>query len=230
VTNARKDWIRPVYFAVTVSPDGLLNLEDYFQLEGQAQRVVPIHNDQGFLGRVDPDITPERVKKFRLRGLNDPAVYFDENIRNMLDNYRSVYAHTAQGLARAGRPEEGRALLDTIMVDMPFDTIPGDANTFIMMANAYQSTGAPEKAIEIAERAEPLVLRRLTGARTQRQLELAARYVQLLRLVYMDAGDFNLAAELGGHIADFFGDSTFRQTPEELRAFYERAAPSRTND
>ncbi|MDX1740355.1 MAG: DUF2723 domain-containing protein, partial [Rhodothermales bacterium] len=114
VTNARNNWERPIYFAVTVSPDGLLGLEDYFQLEGQTQRVVPIKHNQGFLGRVDPNITPERLRTFRLRGLDDPDVYFDENIRNMLDNYRSVYSHTAQSMAREGRADEARELLDTL--------------------------------------------------------------------------------------------------------------------
>ena len=231
VTNARNNWARPIYFAVTVSPDGLLDLENYFQLEGQAQRVVPIRHDEGFLGRVDPNITPERLKSFRLRGLDDPDVYFDENIRNMLDNYRSVFAHTAQGLARAGRTDEAIELLDILMAKMPFDTIPGDANTFVMMANAYQSLGERDTALEIARRAEPLVLRRLEAARTQRQLELAARYVQLIRLVYMDAGNFTLASELGGRLADFFGDSAFRQSPEELQFLYEQsAAQNQRND
>jgi hypothetical protein len=230
VTNARQNWRRPIYFAVTVSPDGLLNLENYFQLEGQAQRVVPISHNEGFLGRVDPEITPERLNAFRLRGLDDPDVYFDENIRNMLDNYRSVYSHTAQSLARRGEGAKALALLDTLMLKMPFETVPGDANTFVMMANAYQAAGASEKAVEIARRAEPVVLRRLETATTQRQLELAARYVQLVRLIYMDGGDFVLASELGGRIADFFDDSTFRQSPEELQVLFEQSAARSTVD
>ncbi len=127
--------------------------------------------------------------------------------------------------------DEARRLLDTLMAKMPFDTIPGDANTFVMMANAYQAVGASGTAVEIARRAEPLVMSRLTEARTQRQLELAARYVQLIRLVYMDGGDFTLASELGVRLAEFFGDSTFRQTPEELQFLYEQsAAQNRRND
>ncbi|MDX1429103.1 MAG: DUF2723 domain-containing protein, partial [Rhodothermales bacterium] len=226
VTNARQDWERPVYFAVTVSPDGQLNLENYFQLEGQAHRVVPIRHEQGFLGRVATGITPDRLRQFRFRNLDDPDVYFDQNIRNMLDNYRSVFAHTAQSLAVEGRAGEAQELLDDLMEKMPFETIPGDVNTFVMLANAYHDVGDHEQAVEIATRAEPLVMRRLQSATTQRQLELAARYVQLIRLVYMEAGDFQAASELGGRIADFFGDSTFRQSAEELRLLYERSFPT----
>ncbi|MEX0748194.1 MAG: DUF2723 domain-containing protein, partial [Rhodothermales bacterium] len=63
-TNAQQGWERPVYFAVTVSPDGQLDLQNFFQLEGQAFRVVPIQHDEP-LGRVVPSITPERLMTFR---------------------------------------------------------------------------------------------------------------------------------------------------------------------
>ncbi len=229
MTNARDNWKRPIYFAVTVSPDGQLDLQDYFQLEGQAHRVVPIKHNQGFLGRVAPGITAERLRGFRLNNLDDPDVYFDQNIRNMLDNYRSVFAHTAQSLAAAGRKDEARQLLDTLMTKMPFETIPGDANTFIMMANAYQDLGDKAYAVEIAKRAEPLIVRRLETASTQRQLELAARYMQFVRLVYMDAGDFDSASQLGDKIAEIFRDSSYRQSADQLRQLYERASQVATD-
>jgi hypothetical protein len=98
-----------------------------------------------------------------------------------------------------------------------------------MMANAYQSTGDREAAIRIAKMAEPIVLRRLENATTQRQLDLAARYVQFIRLIYMEAGDFGLAASMGNRIAEVFGDSAFRQSADELQFLYEQSmapAPS----
>ncbi|MFQ5571633.1 MAG: DUF2723 domain-containing protein, partial [Rhodothermales bacterium] len=55
-TNAEQGWKRPIYFAVTVSPDGQLDLQNYFQLEGQAFRVVPIRHNEP-LGRVVPSLT-----------------------------------------------------------------------------------------------------------------------------------------------------------------------------
>ena len=68
-TNAREDWKRPVYFAVTVSPDGQLDCQNYFQLEGQAYRVVPIRHDER-QGRVVPGITDANLLNFRFRGLD----------------------------------------------------------------------------------------------------------------------------------------------------------------
>ncbi|MFB3132187.1 MAG: DUF2723 domain-containing protein, partial [Rhodothermales bacterium] len=93
-TNAEQGWTRPIYFAVTVSPDGQLDLQDYFQLEGQAFRVVPIKHDEP-LGRVVPSLTPERLKRFKFTNLDNPDVYYDENIRRMVDNYRNIFAQTA---------------------------------------------------------------------------------------------------------------------------------------
>ena len=103
VTNARNDWERPVYFAVTVSPSGQLDTQEYFQMEGQAFRVVPIRNADGGLGRIDPELVSSRLLNFRFRGIDDPEVYFDDNIRNMLDNYRNVFSHAATVSARKGR-------------------------------------------------------------------------------------------------------------------------------
>jgi len=222
MTNAAQNWERPVYTAVTVSPDGQLDLQNYFQLEGQAYRVVPIKHDQP-LGRVVPDITPERLRSFRFRGLNDPDVYFDENIRRMVDNYRNVFSHTAQTLAAEGRQQEGLDLLDWFMEQVPFETIPGDERSFLFMAQAYQACGGSNKTVEIMKRAEPVVVHRLISARTSRELELVARYVQLIRFAYLDSGDFEAASAFSYVIAEALEDSTYRQSAEELRREYESA-------
>jgi hypothetical protein len=56
------NWQRPIYFAITVSRDGQLNLQNYFYLEGQAYRVIPKrHNDSGN-GKVLTEIHGARMK------------------------------------------------------------------------------------------------------------------------------------------------------------------------
>jgi hypothetical protein len=222
-TNARNDWERPVYFAVTVAPDGQLDLQDYFQIEGQAFRVVPIRHDEGPLGRVATDITPERLRQFRLRNVNDPNVYFDENVRNMLDNYRNVFSHTARTLSMKGKPDEAVEILDWIMEKMPFGTIPGDESSYVLMANAYLDANRPDEAVAIAQRAEPLILHRLLNASRARDVDVAGRYAQMVRFVYFECGDFDAAAAFGNDLADVLGDSTYRMSAEELRELYEEA-------
>jgi hypothetical protein len=218
MTNAEQGWSRPIYFAVTVSPDGQLNLQDYFQLEGQAFRVVPVKNQESSqLGRVNPAITPERLKQFRFRGTDDPGVYFDDNIRSMLDNYRNVFSHTAETLAERGDRDGAIELLDMIMEKLPFEVIPGDEMSFVMMARAYQSAGNDERSVELIKMMEPVVLHRLRFALTQNEQNYVARFVQMIRGSYLQARDFDAAEAFSRRLADLLEDSTYVQTADELR-------------
>ncbi|SHK59508.1 glycosyltransferase family 117 protein [Rhodothermus profundi] len=229
-SNAENNWERPIYFAVTVSPDGQLNLQNFFQLEGQAYRVVPIRHNVT-LGRVVPSITLERLQRFRFTNLDNPNVYFDENIRRMVDNYRSIFAHIAVQLAEQGLAAKGEALLDTLMVRVPLETIPADLRSYYFLTQAYQQVGATEKAVAIWKKAEPLVLFTLRTARSQREADLAAQFVQIIRFTYMMAGDYEAAAAFSNRLAEVLGDDSFRKTPEELRREMEESlsAPSRND-
>ena len=228
LTNAQQNWKRPIYFAVTVAPSGTLGLNEpgeggsFFQLEGQAYRVVPIrHFEQ--LGRVVPDITAEKLKLFRFTGLNDPDVYFDENIRRMTDNYRNIYSHTAEALARAGRSEEGLELLDWFMDQVPFTTIPGDETSFAFMAQAYAVLGETERAALLWKQAEPLVLHRLDraiAAGSNTQMARVARFIEIIQGAYLETEDFESYAEFTNRIGEVIGDSTYRQTAEEVEVLY----------
>ncbi|MEX0600009.1 MAG: DUF2723 domain-containing protein [Rhodothermales bacterium] len=221
-TNAQQGWQRPVYFAVTVSPDGQLDLQDFFHLEGQAFQVVPIRHNQT-LGRIVPSVTPQRLMNFRFRNVADPNVYFDENVRRMVDNYRNIFGHTAQSLAQLGDREQAIAVLDTIMTKVPFETIPGDERSYLLLARAYQSAGASEKAVELIQGAEPLVLHRLESSRSSQDIDMAAQYIQILRASYLDAGAFEAAADFSARIAEVMDDSSYRQSPEEFRRLYEQS-------
>ena len=217
--NARRGWERPIYFAVTVSPDGQLGLEDHFVLEGQAFRLLPI-NDSTPLGRVVPGITDERLYNFVFTNLDDPGVYYDENIRRMVDNYRNVFAHTGEQLARQGETERARRVLDTIMARVPFETIPGDERSFLLLARAYDAAGETEKVYSLMQRAEPVVLHRLATARTSREMDFAAQYVQMVQFSYLDNGDFEAASSFSGRIAEILDDPTYFQTPEDFQRMY----------
>ena len=220
--NARQGWTRPVYFAVTVGLDGRADLDNYLQLEGQALRVVPIpagvtpETNDGF-GRTQPRLAYENLRRFRFRGLADSTIYFDENIRRMVDNYRNVYARVAQDLVAAGMTREARTLLDTLMVQVPFSTIPGDARSFTFMARAFLLVGADEQAAAIARRAEPLALAQLRGADTA-SLDAALRLFQIVRLTYLAAGDYPAAVALSEKVAAQTGEAGFRTTLDSARA------------
>lgn len=219
-TNAQQGWERPVYFAVTVSPDGQLDLQNFFHLEGQALKIAPVRHGER-LGRVVPSVASGILQKFRYRNLDNPKVYYDETIRGMVDNYRNIFAHTAQSIAVAGETEQATALLDTLMARVPFNTIPGDEQSYLLLARAYLEAGDVEKATEVAKGAEPLVLRRIEHGETSRDLELASSYVQVLRGMYLQARDYEAASALNGRLADILGDSTLRISAEDYRRMNE---------
>ncbi len=196
---AQGGWKRPVYFAVTVSSDGRLDLQNYFQLEGKSLRVVPIrHNDP--LGRVELGVTPERLKTFRFRNLNNPKVYFDANIRRMVDNYRNIYAQTASAMIEAGRVDEGVALMDELMENVPFSTIPGDYISFIYTARVYQLAGDHERALEIFRMSEPLLIHRMNPENSQGFNEGVTTFYQSVLAAYLQVADYEGAAAFDNRI------------------------------
>ena len=224
---AQNGWKRPYYFAVTTSPSGQLNLQNHFQLEGMAYRVVPIEHDQP-MGRIQPTVSPERLQQFRFTNLGDPDVYYNANIRRMIDTYRNLFAHTAEGLARRGQDQQAVALMDTLMANVPFSTVPGDARSFLLVARAYEQAGATQKSVEIAKRAEDIILRELRTARTQRQASFASQMAHMLRLTYLRAGEWQAASEFSSRLADLLGDNSYRMSPQELRRRYRNATQSDT--
>ncbi|PSR00340.1 MAG: hypothetical protein BRD48_01425, partial [Bacteroidetes bacterium QS_9_68_14] len=256
-TNAANGWERPVYFATTVSQDARLDLGNYLQLEGLATRVVPLRHDQP-QGRVTP-VTAQRASDFRFRGLDDPDVYYDNVTRRLAGAYRMWFSETALQLARQGREELARPLVDTLAQKMPFDVIPGDVRMRTRMAQAHAATGdttqaltllreteqrvgpgqrlplartyvqlgKTERALELAERAESGVIRALRQSGTNRQgFQRAARRVQALRYLYMQAGAFQKAAAFSKRMAQATGNPSLQQSASELRrSFQGRAGP-----
>jgi hypothetical protein len=221
VANAQRGWERPIYFATTAAQDSQVDLDDYFQVEGLANRVVPIQSDAPG-GRIVPDVLIDRLGKFRFTNLDDPDVYFDENIRNMMDNYRSsVIAPAAEGLAQLGRADAAQALLDRVDAEIPFETIPPDFISLYLLAEAHGAAGNEERVIELMTAAEPLALDQLLTATTQRGIDIGVQYYQTVQAIYLDSGAFDQAATFSSQIADALGDESFRISAEELRQMYQ---------
>ena len=150
---AHNNWERPLYFAITVGRDKYLNLQDYFQLEGFAYRLVPIKtetSDGGLnVGRVDSKAMYENVmNKFKWGNMNSPKVYIDENNSRMMMNIRNTFNRLADQLNTEGQPEKAVQVLDKGVELIPHKVVP--YNYFSMlMAETYFKAGRPEKGKEI---------------------------------------------------------------------------------
>ena len=217
-TNAENGWERPIYFAVTVAQSGQLNLQNYFQLEGQAYRVVPIKHDQPF-GRVVPGLTAERLRGFRFRNLDNPDVYYDENARRMVDGYRLNFSQAAERLRMLGQAETGRDLLNAFTEAVPFSTIPADMQTFLLMARAYEAVGAYDQVAEIMQEAEPVVMHQLRTAQSRRNFQYALQYAGMVRTAYLSAGQQDATQAFDNAIDDVLANVPFQVSPEVRRAF-----------
>lgn len=147
-------WARPVYFAVTVARSGQMNLQSYFRLEGQAYRVVPSKNPT-HSPYINPQIMASRLEKFRLRGLNDQNVYLDENIRNMVDNYREIISSEAMSYYNTGNADSATYWLKWGENKIPFTHIKGDPAAQIRYAYRYAQVGDSTDALRLGGQAYP---------------------------------------------------------------------------
>lgn len=130
---ATNKWERPIYFAITVGDDAYLGLENYFQLEGLAYRLVPFRtiNPDGQTGRVNTDLMYNNmVKKYRWGGLDKGELYMDENNLRMTMNLRNNFARLAMELIRVGKKKEASEAVDLCMKVMPKNNVP--YNYFIL--------------------------------------------------------------------------------------------------
>jgi len=147
---ANNNWKRPVYF-VTGYHNDAMGLEEYFQLEGLAYRLVPIKSqNRSWLdyGRIDKDILYENLmNRFVWGGAKEKGVFIDYNHKRTLTVVKARYNHArlAKELASAGEKEKALKVLDHCMETFPLEKVPSDM--FIPdIIEAYYLCNAADKA------------------------------------------------------------------------------------
>lgn len=146
----QNQWLRPIYFANTVARDGQLGLEDYFQFEGKAFRVVPKEREVGPFGYIDPEVHAERLENFEFNQWNSPTVYFDENIRRMLSNYRYGFTQLADTYIREGNLEQAAYWLKFGEDKIPFRKVENDWSLPVLYAYRYMRVEEEDRANELS--------------------------------------------------------------------------------
>lgn len=152
---AHNNWERPIYY-VTGYHDDALGLEEYFQMEGLAYRLVPIKSEnKGLLdyGRIDSDILYDNiVNKFVWGGANNPKVNLDyHHIRTLIViKARLVYSRLAKALAAEGKNEKAVAVLNSCLALLPPDRFPYDPY-YTDLIDAYFAAGEADKAVEMTK-------------------------------------------------------------------------------
>ena len=148
---ANNNWERPIYFAITIGRDKYMNLQDYFQLEGLAYKLVPIKSPtEGIsFGRVNSKLMYTNVmENFKWGNMENPKVYIDENNGRMMMNIRNTFDRLAGSLVDEGKNEMAIKVLDRCGELIPHKVVP--YNYFsLLMSETYFKAGQPVKGKEI---------------------------------------------------------------------------------
>ena len=144
-------WLRPIYFANTVSNTGQLGLQNYFQFEGKTFRIVPKRREVGAFGYVDPEVHAERLENFRFENWDSPDVYLNENIRRMLGNYRYSFSQLSDAFMAEGDTTNAAHWLSYGEDNIPFREIEHDWTVATLYAYKYLRANERERAKELAD-------------------------------------------------------------------------------
>lgn len=150
-------WQRPVHFAVTCSPDSKIGLDDYLWYQGLTWELKPIKSnseeeglDIGILEKhLMTDAPPSKTQQFgyRFRNLNNPDVFFDENTKRMITNYRYAFLRLSIHYNQTKQEnEKARAILNRMEQLLPRNVIPMDWRLMGDLRTFHQRVGNTEYA------------------------------------------------------------------------------------
>jgi tetratricopeptide (TPR) repeat protein len=226
-------WRRPVYFSSTVGPDAWGGLEDYFRWEGMAYRVMPVKQGQlRSADAIDPAIMRASLMNtlgdeqsytdqhygFKFRNLTDRSVFYLEDHRQLIYNYRLLYVTLAiYEQYRAKNSPAAIATLDKLEQMISPDMFALSYPISAQIAEVYRVAGAKEKAERYARRTIALVdalgpdWSNVPDAQTSNPIDVKAQ-------MYVALGDYDGAISTIDQLRQAYpGDPNVRARVEELR-------------
>jgi len=223
---AHNNWERPVYF-VTGYHNDAFGLEEYFQLEGLAYRLVPVKSiNKSWIeyGRIDTDILYENIiNKFVWGGANTPGVNIDYNHKRtiIVVKARMNFARLAKALAEEGKNEKAVAVLDRCMEDLPLSKIPYDPYVADLI-DAYFAAGSTEKAVNMTMAFREYYFERLDYFLKQKpyivnsaeyEIQTAIQYTSRVAGSCEKYGKPELAKEINDKLESYYADYMMKMQP-----------------
>ena len=214
---AHNDWKRPIYFVTGYHSDAL-GLEEYFQLEGLAYRLVPIKSqNKSWLeyGRVDVDILYNNMMtKFVWGGAKEKGVDLDYNHKRtiMVVKARYNYAKLAKSLAAAGKNEKAVQVLDYCMETFPVGKLSYDMYVPDIV-EAYFDAGEKEKAEDLTNKLSAYYFEKLDYYFRQKvailssaeyEIETSMQYVSRVANACKANGKTELADKLNSKVNTYY--------------------------
>lgn len=200
-------WQRPIYFAVTCSPDSKIGLDEYLWFNGLAWRLEPRKIPNREDGGINVEILeanlynePEGFYKtphygYKFRNINNPDVYFDENTTRLMVNYRSAFIRLALHYANVvGNRDKAAAILDRMEYLIPRSKIPMGWELASDIGAFYLRMGRKDKYDELMAEVEPECWRVLESG----QYNLASYYnpVRVLLDLYEIRKDYQKSLDV----------------------------------
>ncbi len=113
-------WKKPINFAVTVSDDNKVNTDDYLRMDGLTFKLIPVKGQRIAMERLQHNL----FDVFKFRNLDNPNVYYDDNVTGLLQNYRAAFMRLAQSYVQEKKNDLALAALDRMEEVMPEKVIP----------------------------------------------------------------------------------------------------------
>lgn len=210
------NWERPIYFAVTSTPDSKIGLDKYFRMDGLAMKMIPYAtpNDDGV---IDPKILSANLlnqpavpskgfqRGYLYRGLQDPTVHYDENVTRLAMNYRNAFMRLALYYINVSHENtKATAVLDSMMVKFPATVLPLDYRVEYDIANFYYFAGDKKRYQEVSDD----VLNRLKEVVSKPVNEpFTSQYhpYYMLYSTYQNRGEYDKALETLDRIKELYG-------------------------
>lgn len=222
-------WKRPIYFAVTVSPDSKIGLDDYLWFHGLAWRLEPrkvsdqdrsidvaileanlMNEPQGF------SKTPQYGYKWR--NIANPKVYFDENTSRLMINYRSAFIRLALYHTDISKDtEKAAAALDRMEQLIPRSKVPMGWELQSDIASFYHRLGKEARFEELASEVE----KSCNDVIASGQFNVNSYYnpYRVLLEIYEIRKDYNKSLDLlKGLSAQYPNDPGLKQRIAEVQA------------
>ncbi len=199
-------WERPIYFAVTSTPDSKIGLDRFFRMDGLAMKLIPYQSasDEGVI--VDTILaanlfnTPAGFSKtfrrgYKFRGLGDSTVYYDENVTRLTMNYRNAFLRLAlYHLNQSHNFPKAIEALDSMEAKIPHRVMQMDYRLMYDVANFYNYAGAKEKYAAFTSELE-VKLQEMIKTNPHDQLNQYNPYSVLLS-IYEGREDYAKAMEI----------------------------------
>lgn len=225
------NWQRPIYFAVTCSDDSKIGLQDYLRMEGMAFRIVPEKRQPGieFVNeellskqlQENPDYSTDFQPGFKFRGINDPSIFFDENQKRLMQNYRNAFMRLTLYYLNTNQNDLAINTLDTMEEKLPRHVREMPFGLLYEVSNLYLNAGAKDRYKEFAAEIEEIALETLE--RNPQDVQSYYNPYRILIDIYDNLEDHKKAYELWQRIAIIYPDDpSVRTNIEKYRLLMEQ--------